>query len=398
MLSTYINTDNFAITTDWPKNFELLAKLLIVLGIFMMPISTTVMNKSLTVAFVAFLLSGNLSAKWQLVWQKRSTLLILLFFGLILVGAFYSLGSTHRIIRGINKYSKVLYWLFVLPIFVEAYWRRLAINAFIAGVVIAMPYAFLNELGVPFVNAIDYSFLIGVTMFILTIRLIYEQENRWLNLALLLMLTGYQLGFSVQRTGYVIFMGHVTLLAWQKWHWRGMVAGVLAISILFAGMYAFYPQFQQRVDVGVTEVKNYPDGDIWQQSMGLRLSFLKYSSEFIKQRPILGNGTGSFYDVYKAMDVNHKYGGGYSHPHNEYVLITFQLGFVGLGVFLLWLGLLWRESVALPIAEQRMLQGLLVAFVILSFCNASLFVNPPGGLFVILAAILSASNLENKNN
>lgn len=128
--------------------------------------------------------------------------------------------------------------------------------------------------------------------------------------------------------------------------------------------------------------------------MGLRLSFLKYSGEIIKERPIFGSGTGSFYDVYKAIDHENKLGGGYSHPHNEYILILFQLGIVGLGVFLLWLLWLWRESFSLPEQEGRLLQGLIVAFAILSFCNASLFVNPSGGLFVIMAAVLSASSVK----
>lgn len=265
LFSSYLATATASMTTDWRRSLELLAKLLIILGIFTMPISTTVMNKSLSVAVIAFLLSGNLREKWQLVWQKRSTILLLLFFGLILVGAFYSLGSGHRIFRGVNKYSKILYWLFVLPLFIQSYWRRLAMNALIVGVFVAMPYVFMSGLGVPFVNAIDYSFLISVVMFILAIRLIYEKEWRWLNLALLFILIGYQLGFSVQRTGYVIFMGHVSLLAWQKWRWRGLLAGVLSLSILFAGMYEFYPQFQNRIDIAVKEVQNYPDGEIWKQ-------------------------------------------------------------------------------------------------------------------------------------
>ena len=85
------------VTTDWRKTVELWAKLFIVFGIFMMPISTTIMNKSLSVAIIAFLLSGNLQQKWQLVWQKRSTIILLLFFALILVGALYSLGSGPRV-------------------------------------------------------------------------------------------------------------------------------------------------------------------------------------------------------------------------------------------------------------------------------------------------------------
>ena len=89
-------------------------------------------------------------------------------------------------------------------------------------------------------------------------------------------------------------------------------------------------------------------------SMGLRFTFWKYSLKLIAEKPLLGHGTGSFAKEYQRIAGNElsiiknpqvpsnelfitK------NPHNEFLMISTQLGLLGL---LIYLGLSY-ESVCL---------------------------------------------------
>ena len=73
-------------------------------------------------------------------------------------------------------------------------------------------------------------------------------------------------------------------------------------------------------------------------SVGQRVEFFKKSLELIKERPILGWGTGSYAQQFCRVAISVEWcQAGRFHPHNQFMAIGVQLGLLGVGVFLYFL-------------------------------------------------------------
>ena len=76
-------------------------------------------------------------------------------------------------------------------------------------------------------------------------------------------------------------------------------------------------------------MSNYSENK-W-SSIGYRMTFATYSLEIIQNNPLIGVGTGDFPQEYKKINmVKTPHMNNATNPHNMYLLVTTQLGFVGL--------------------------------------------------------------------
>lgn len=373
-----------------------LARCSVIIGLVLMSFSIYLMNKVLVVGAILALLSIDWRTYWQLIKQHRTALIAVALFVLFLVGITYSLGSWHHTMRGLDKYTKLLFLPVFMPLFQDEKSRVAAMLSFVVGVTVSVLAVWLGFVKYPFVNAIDHSFLIAISAFI-CLRWMFVTRGvlRLLAASAFIFGCSYLLMISVQRTGYIALAGLITVFVWQQWRWRGLLAGAVLLVGLFVSLNHFSPRFQGRIQLAVKEIKIYPQRiEKKKRSIGMRLAFAEHSWDAIKRHPVVGNGTGSFFDVYPTTGGPLLYGRGFSHPHNEYILIAFQLGFVGLIVFLAWFIAILRESSRLPIFEKQLVQGLVVAFMLLGLCNASLFVNPAGDAFIVLLAVMFSASLR----
>lgn len=431
-----------------------MAQLLLLYGVILLPTGAGHMNNILIAVAALALLSGQVKEKWAMIRAQRTTAWILLFSFILIASIFYTQGTLKYAIQGLVKYEKILFFIAYLPLLADKNFRDLVLNVFILSalisVVIIMSGLVEPE---PLINAIDSAFIVSVVSFVLLRKYLEGGQWRWLYGALFVFVGAYLLLFNVERTGYLLFLGGLGTAFWQTFRWRGLLIGLSLILTLVVGLYSFSPSFQHRLYEGFQEARAYtsddvkisrsigvrlgliaevykvpiesdssinnfpslyntyldkqgfifekfwflhPHADIRLSSIGLRLGFMQYSWREIKKHPWFGNGNGSFHDVYWAgggPTIGDDYLG---HPHNEYILILFQFGVVGLMIFLLWQGVMWFESFQLPQQEQYLLQGLLVSFALLGLCNASLFVNPSGVVFVILATLFLAAKTDKR--
>lgn len=430
-----------------------MAQSLLLFAVILLPTGAGFMNDVLIATVVFALLSGQVFEKWKLIHQLRTTQWTLLFSLLLLIGVFYTQGSVKYAWQGFVKYEKILFFIAYFPLLLEKSFRDLLLNTFIISALLSILIIMSGLIEPePLINAIDSAFIIGLASFLLLRKSLDAEKVAWIYRVLFAFVAAYLLLYNVERTGYLIFFGGVGVLFWQQFRWRSVVIGLGFIVPLFLSLYYFNSTFAHRIDVGFQEARGYvsdeakisraigkrlgfineaykipeannfltqpypalystylnqygflheeqwllhPHAEIRLSSIGLRLGFMQYSWREIIKHPILGNGTGSFYDVYWA-------GGGptigdthLGHPHNEYILILFQFGALGLIIFLLWQIALWRDANQLIQPERFYLQGLVVCFALLGLCNASLFVNPSGVVFVILySAFLAAKKDE----
>ena len=123
--------------------------------------------------------------------------------------------------------------------------------------------------------------------------------------------------------------------------------------------------------------------------MGLRYTFWQQSLQLLHEQPILGHGTGSFSDAYQH--VNADVDASTKNPHNEFLMIAVQWGWLGL---LMYLGFLFSQplsALSLQKTERFYAQGLWVSLLIYSLFNSP-FLDHSGHWFALMIALIYAGN------
>jgi len=146
------------------------------------------------------------------------------------------------------------------------------------------------------------------------------------------------------RTGYVVLAGLAMLVFHVRFGWRGMLAALVVLCVVFSSVYQASSSFRQRVDVTTTGITQWnPKVAVVEDSIGWRLEYAYHTAEIIQDHPLVGVGTGGFVQAYRArteqagLDVP-------PHPHNQYLMVMAQVGIVGL-CLLLWLFVQqWRST------------------------------------------------------
>jgi O-antigen ligase len=392
-------------------SYQQLAKILVLGSIFFLMLAISVLKICLLLAVLCSLLAGQWRQKLQILLKNPVVILGLILVLLLTIGIFYSEASWGSAFNVWNKYLKILYLVFFLPLFLEPRSRRLALYALIAGVIISEGFTYLHhfhimEFGISerehwlFVNDIDASFVVAYVCYVLANFIVDAKKYRWLFTVVFVFCCFDLLFLNQERTGYLVFLSLVVVFLWQRLSWKGLLSAIILVPLVAAGLYLSSDKFHARIGQIFENINDYQQGHET-TSIGLRLAFAKYSFKIIKEHPIFGAGTGSFEKLYQVLSgpkLDEKTWP--THPHNEYILMLLQIGIVGLFVFLAWAVAQFLQSQRLLKFERSLLQGLIIGFLVLSFCNASLLVRPAGLLYVLLLAVLLSAEYgphANKN-
>lgn len=377
---------------------EKIAQWLVIAAVGCLMLYVPLVNKCLLVAVCFMLVSNVWKRHWKVIFTNKVIVAGIVLILLFSIGTFYSQASMKYAFRAWDKYLKVGYCAAFLPLFFQPQMRGYVFKAFLVSIMISEIFTYLHyfqflDFNMPykhwiFVQDLDASFLVAFACYMLANYLIESKKNRWPYIIMLLVCSIDLLFLNRERTGYVIFMGLAGLFLWQRLGWKGFVSAMIVIPILMGSLYASSPKFRYGIHEAISNISDYRKGHE-STSIGLRLAFAKYSLIVIKAHPIFGIGTGSFQETYKKMQGPKLDDDTWpAHPHNEYLLILFQLGIVGLSAFLVWLFLQVRFSLQLPKQEKFLLQGLIVGFAILGCCNASLLVSPAGVAYILFLTAL----------
>ena len=381
----------------------LLARIMAIIAIFFLVSFPDIVKIALPTAVMFSLLSGNWQKKYQLLKKNHVIILAVILVLFFAIGTLYSKAPFSQIASGFFKYTKILYLLFLLPLFAEPKWRRIAINTLTLSIFLDIIISFFIFHGTN-VNkqfypggythyAINTSAILGFIEFVLINRAIDDKKYRWLYLVLF-GIGFYSLFFMyTERTGHVVFLGLVALGLWQRFNWRGIATSLIVLPLLIGALLLFSSNFRGRVMYGVHDIATYSQNN--NTSIGLRLAFAQYSFKAIQEHPFFGNGTGSFKWVY-AKTGGPRVEAAYpvQDPHNEYVIMAVQLGYLGLICFLLWLAVQWAETKKLPLSEKRLVQGVILSFIIIGFCNTALFIGLSGLFYITFLSVYFAARYD----
>jgi O-antigen ligase len=358
---------------------------------------------------LAIMLSGLLALLWLLSGQfmvlpvtlKKNpvaafSLLLLLCF---IVGLGYGVATHSEALSMLSKYRELLFIPLLTAFLSTERTRSWAWNAFIISSVLILVISYLMHFGIlnlnhqgdpAFKSRITHSIFISFFGFFCAHKAYDEkayQKLYWL----LFIACAYNLFFIVEgRTGQLIAVSLVLLFAVQRFTKRGLVMTVLVVCILMA-LFLNYSDKATRFNEGVVNMQSdlKPGPEQSQTSMGQRYMFWRYSMELIAEKPLLGHGTGSFAKEYERITNTETMKA--KNPHNEFLMISVQLGAVGLFIYLGFLASQYYLSKKLANQEKCLAQGLLFTLIITSLFNTPIMDHTEGHWFLMMIALCFSS-------
>ena len=318
----------------------------ILLG-FSIPISVAFTNILIVAYSLTWIFEGDFPKKIKEIKSVKWISSLLLLISFYFLGMLY--GDMHN--DYIYVIKRVLLLLFFIPIVISELKPKtyiLALHAFLISnltssiVAVGINYDFINPI---FDNSaitaflkynyhnilLSFSALLSFLMFLKS-----KSKYSFLYIVLILIYSFSifnEAGRAGQLTFNVFFVCYAIFLLRSKFKFSILI--ILFLIIINFFFYKSSSIFKHRVDHLTHIVQN--DGQKKNKNSvekDIRYLFTKTGLELIRKKPIFGYGTGSFSSVFKletetSYDLNkHKT------PHNNYLYILFELGFIGLIFFL----------------------------------------------------------------
>ena len=369
-----------------------------------LPISSSVKSFCFAIVIVDILFIPEYRADIVSLISTKWCKATLLLFCIALVACLWSPASFSQKAIVMEKYSKLIY----LPILVvglqNSKTRQYSIYAFLIAMIITCGlsifkyHGFLQSLTFApdnvFRNHIITSFMVALgayLSFLFSYR--YHGHTRVLYGLLALVFTYQILFVSGSRTGYIIYLLLLWILALQLCTWRQAMAGMLLVGTLFSGCYFVSPVMKTRVDDITRQITgfqhNHRDTDI-----GLRLQFHDYAYKLFKKHPLLGNGTASFtyyFDFEKPIAF---WTWRLLEPHSQYWLVAAEFGLLGVGALLYFFISLIQASRRLD-KTKFIAFALIIPFMIGNLSDSLLFYSGSGYFFILFMALCLGEGFEN---
>jgi O-antigen ligase len=325
----------------------------------------------------------------------------LAFFALAVVGMLWADGPWWTRLLGADPVAKLLAIPFLVYHFGRSQRGHWVFVAFLVscvvlmlaswGVLFAPKWRMTHALiaGVPIKNSIDQSQEFALCIFALAYLIAKLLPQRHFTAAALcaaLVLGFYaNLMFVVTARTALIYMPALLVLFSVRYLSRSAGAILCAAVVAITAMVWFAsPYLRLRVENVGTEYQEYKDTKL-ATSTGQRLEWWRRSVDFIREAPLLGNGTGATKELFDrdAAGKTGTWGESIGNPHNQTLNVAIQWGAVGcLVLYAMWyfhLMLFWGST------KLAAWIGLIVVFqnVISSMFNSHLFDFDEGWIYVL---------------
>lgn len=374
---------------------------------FSILISTSGDSVILALILALWLLGGNFRSKLLIIRGNTVALLSLALFGLYALGLSYGVADW----SSISDTCRFLLIPLFITLFQDEKIRQYALWGFLSALLLILLLSYFlwfnllpacsiwkgtSANPVIFHRHITHSLLMafGAFLFSLSARRPAPLPRR-IMFALFAILSLVNVLFMVQgRTGQVVALILAAFFFWNWQRWRALIIPAVAVILLFA-FAAFLPSssFHQRFVMAAAEFSAWQPGTPSSEasSVGLRLEFYRNSLEIIRKNPLLGVGAGGFTEAYAAQVKNT----GMiitENPHNEYLMVTVQLGIIGLGLWLLLFFKQWRLAAFLPDAfDKAAARGLILTIMGASMVSSTLIDHTEGLFYFWMSALLYAA-------
>lgn len=363
-----------------------------------LPFATSMLSLFSTLLLIFWLLSGKFLDLPSLVKTEPVVSVSLLLLILFILGLSYSPTDLPDSLTVLKKYRELIFIPIVISLLKDnEAARKNCEHCFIVGCIIlllisyAMYFSFIPNAryGNSIVYHITHSFFMSLLAFWSAHKAIDSVQYRycWIGIYLLTLFNLFYI--ATGRTGMLVFVVLMILFVMQRMSRLQQVIGVLLLTVLLSVAFYTSDNFSSRTRLALHEIQNYEYGASI-TSLGMRFDWWINSITLIKEKPVIGHGTGSFTAVHDKLIATTKIQPT-DNPHNEYLLIGVQLGGVGLLVFIaLFMVQLFRTH-KLPKSEKMFAQGVVVAMITGCFMNSFLFDSHQGHFFALLSAVYFSS-------
>ncbi len=386
----------------------LIARVLLVLTVFSMPISTAATNVLMALTLIFWLVAGGQREQFRALkdnWVVRATLVL---FALICIGSLYSTGPLNDIGFQIQKYARLLFIFPAMGLMLDEKWRERAMTAFVAAMGLTLALSLLSVIWpLPFVKGtaggpstnhyvfkdhIAQNLIMSFFALVMLVKGQVETRRGWrLAYFAVALLAIIDILFFVQgRTGYLSLALNVLVFilftAKGRQRWIGLT--VLALAAVLA--FSLSSNLRGRIEVALQEYKASERKEL--SSVGMRVEFTRKSLELIKERPFFGFGTGSYATEFCRVADNPEWcEAGKFHPHNQFTAFGVQLGIVGILLYGVLLIALARQAAKMSFEKRIIGFGVLATLVVDSFTHAPLFLVTEAQFFVLVIAMTALS-------
>ena len=374
------------------------------LACFFLPLSTSLLGAFTTLAGLCWLLSGQFLRLRDILVRYPAALASLVLFLFMIIAITYSPAEFDEALYALKKYRELLLFPIVITLFsISVKIRQQAENCFLTGCIALMAVSYFmafdflpeDHYGHSIVFHITHNFFMAVLAFWSLHRAVKSQIYRYMWLLIFFLATANLFYIAPGRTGMFIYVWLILLFLFQKLSCKKFFIGTAVFLVILSTLYLTSTNVQTRVHQVVTEIQHYDPGES-RTSIGQRFDWWRNSISLIKQKPVLGHGTGSFTIVQKNLPDNSEVKET-NNPHNEYLFITVQFGTAGLLLFLSIFIFLLLHARRIDRHERMLLQGTLTAMMTGCLINSFLFDSMQGHFFILLSAALITSGSDKKN-
>lgn len=372
------------------------------------PCSVALDNTLLLLVLLCWLAGGSYREKWLVLRNNPVAWFALLLAGFIFAGLAWTDPSATAPWKTALKYIDLAFVPLFLYYFRDAKSRHLGLMAFAGMTLLVLMLSFMVKTGhleygdlisgapispVVFKFRITHNFLMAFgalvfAWFAYTDRGIY---TRLIWAALATVAAGNVLFMVEGATGQLVLAAMGLSLALTLLSRRIRLLALLAAPLIATALLIIPGPIAKRANVFKQELTQWQPG-VGQRdsSAGLRMEFFGNTAAVIADNPLSGVGTGGFPVAY-ADKVKGTSMLATNNPHNEYLMITAQVGLVGLCVLLGLFITQWRVAKKLPSQmETGIARGLVIAMAIGCLFNSFLLDHAEGLFFAWMSGLLFA--------
>ncbi len=382
-----------------------------VLAIFFAAFSTALVNIFSIAGLVFWFLSGQIVIHMKRMIRNPLCVALLSFILLLIASISWATPSVSSALDGIKTYRKLLFFFAVFAIcWFLPQWKDRLSNALFFSIFITALASVCVAIGVPgfpkpdpgqgaifMKNHITQGFLMGILVLLGVRYILFSSSKVWKIVGALAVVLAVYVTFYLTngRTGFLsvgLALGSLVLFLPRTLKQKVVVFS--AVAVLMAGVLATSDRFQNRFDQATSEIEQYSTQvDVKQKtSMGLRMLFWERGLNIIESAPFLGYGVGSWsyqFDQDQLKDGIDKNSAKYQvcgNPHNDYIMMASQVGVLGLMLWLLFLGMIYRFSKIMSFNDSFLIQGVLLIYCCGCLFNSFTYDVTEGTVFLILSA------------
>lgn len=316
------------------------------------PISKAGVNLFESLIILLWLIEGKWKEKFSLLKVNLLSISIISLIIVSLIASFWSI-SIPEALSYIGKYR---HFIIILIIYTSLDKRfiRYILSAFLLGMFISemVSYGIFFELfkyknispqdPTAFMSHTDYSAYLAFTSIILLERFLSDIniKSKIVYGMFFITVTG-NLFVNGGRTGQVIFIVLIliTFIMSIKNKIKAIVMSFCLITVIFTTAYNISPNFYNRANYAIKDVKNMIYKNNYGGSFGTRVSLWIVGFDKFKDNLLLGAGIGNEMDgienYAKYRGFNEKHIARFADHHNSFVTFAVQLGIFGLFISLL---------------------------------------------------------------